>query len=312
MARKTWDGPSYGQHSKRKKKSLFQRFVLLGVLLCLGYAFVTAGLVWYLVGGSSAGLMTHPSAQGVDVAEVEFQTDDGLTLRGWYYPVEDRPVILMAHGRGGQRTQFSPLYNFIFRSCKLGFLVFDFRGSGLSDGFWNTGGVEETKDLEAALRWLVTERKYSYKDIGLVAYDMGALAALGLGRKLGRLGAVVLVAPTEPPIDRLRRTLGRYHVPLHPTATLALSVAKQLSGSSLQLPDPGAALRNLGGIPLLFVGGDQDWVAPPAYLRGLFHRVPGELKVIRIHKGVGHEELLGADHMAISRDIAEFLSVAFR
>ncbi len=303
--------PAYG-NKKPEKKSLLGRLVILGVVVCLGYVLGTAGIVWYLIGGSSTGLMTHPKTQGVDVGEVEFVNAEGMTLRGWYSPVKERPVILMAHGRGGHRTQFSPLYTFLFRSCRLGFLTFDFRGAGLSDGFWSTGGIREAEDLKAAIDWLVQKKNYSLKDIGIVAFDMGALAALRLEERLPKLGAIVLVAPSESPVRSLKRTLRRFYLPVHPTATIALAAARKLAGTDLDPKRPYPTLESLRNIPLLMVGGEEDQVSPPPFLRGLYQRIPGEAKTIRIHKGIDHAGLLSADHPSVTKDIAEFLSIAFR
>ena len=70
--------------------------------------------------------------------DVEFKTEDGVTLRGWLYlPDEARgrvPTIVMAHGYSAVKENYLDKYAEVYAAAGLGALVFDNRNFGASDG----------------------------------------------------------------------------------------------------------------------------------------------------------------------------------
>jgi alpha-beta hydrolase superfamily lysophospholipase len=70
--------------------------------------------------------------------DVEFKTEDGVTLRGWLYlPDEARgrvPTIVMAHGFSAVKENYLDKYAEVYSAAGLGALVFDNRNFGASDG----------------------------------------------------------------------------------------------------------------------------------------------------------------------------------
>jgi fermentation-respiration switch protein FrsA (DUF1100 family) len=70
--------------------------------------------------------------------DIEFKTNDGVTLRGWYYLPEGTeekfPTVIMAHGYSAVKEMYLDSYAEVF--CNAGFaaLVFDHRNFGASDG----------------------------------------------------------------------------------------------------------------------------------------------------------------------------------
>ncbi|HEV3340066.1 MAG TPA: alpha/beta hydrolase [Pirellulales bacterium] len=70
--------------------------------------------------------------------DVEFKTEDGLTLRGWHYvPTSDSgpfPTVVMAHGFSCVKEMFLDKYADVFVAAGLGVLVYDNRNFGDSDG----------------------------------------------------------------------------------------------------------------------------------------------------------------------------------
>ena len=146
---------------KPEKRGPIGRIVSILVLLCAGYIVLNAGICWFLIRPNSRGLLLEPRTRGVSVGEVEFQTADGVTLRGWHSEARDKPMVLLAHGRRSHRGQWRELYVSLYLQHGLGFFCFDFRGSGRSDGSTSTGGTKESLDLEAALDWLVETKGYA-------------------------------------------------------------------------------------------------------------------------------------------------------
>ncbi|HLB80172.1 MAG TPA: alpha/beta hydrolase [Dongiaceae bacterium] len=70
--------------------------------------------------------------------DIEFKTEDGVTLRGWLY-VPDRargrvPIIVMAHGFSALKENYLDRYAEVYAAAGLAALVFDNRNFGASDG----------------------------------------------------------------------------------------------------------------------------------------------------------------------------------
>ena len=70
--------------------------------------------------------------------DIEFNTEDGVTLRGWWY-LPDRasspvPTIIMAHGFSAVKENYLDRFAEVFSGGGLGALVFDNRNFGASDG----------------------------------------------------------------------------------------------------------------------------------------------------------------------------------
>jgi fermentation-respiration switch protein FrsA (DUF1100 family) len=70
--------------------------------------------------------------------DIEFKTEDGVTLRGWHY-VPDRaagksPTVVMAHGYSAVKEMYLDRFAEVFAAAGLACLVFDNRNFGASDG----------------------------------------------------------------------------------------------------------------------------------------------------------------------------------
>jgi uncharacterized protein len=70
--------------------------------------------------------------------DVEFKTQDGVTLRAWHYLPDQRsgkvPTIVMAHGFSAVKEMYLDKFAEVFATAGLGALVFDNRNFGASGG----------------------------------------------------------------------------------------------------------------------------------------------------------------------------------
>ena len=75
--------------------------------------------------------------------DVEFKTQDGVTLRGWHYLPDQRsgklPTIVMAHGFSAVKEMYLDKFAEVFAAAGLGALVFDNRNFGASGGEFAPG-----------------------------------------------------------------------------------------------------------------------------------------------------------------------------
>ena len=139
---------------RNERGQTFRRVITTLIFLAILYLLGSAGLTWLLVGGNYKGLMSDPRRSGVVVGDTHFKTSDGKTIDAWYAPHHSGLCVILAHGRREHRGQYTSLMTELFVRSSMGFLAFDFRASGKSDGFWSTGGILEARDLEAAIEWL--------------------------------------------------------------------------------------------------------------------------------------------------------------
>ena len=69
--------------------------------------------------------------------DIEFRTEDGVTLRGWHYrPARGGPwpTIVMAHGYSAVKEMYLDRFAEVFEAAGLAAIVFDNRNFGASDG----------------------------------------------------------------------------------------------------------------------------------------------------------------------------------
>jgi fermentation-respiration switch protein FrsA (DUF1100 family) len=70
--------------------------------------------------------------------DIEFRTEDGVTLRAWHYPAAGvegpAPLVVMAHGFSATREIHLAGFAEVFQAAGLGVLVYDHRNLGTSDG----------------------------------------------------------------------------------------------------------------------------------------------------------------------------------
>ncbi len=135
----------------------------------------------------------HPTDFGLEAKDVEFTTRGGdLKLRGWHIFGEAKQnTIIFVHGHGGDRAAGSSL-EIATKLWEQGFnlLLFDLRGSGLSEGERVSGGYFEQDDLLGAYDY-VLETETSSGKIGVLGFSAGAATAILGAAKEPDIQAVV-------------------------------------------------------------------------------------------------------------------------
>ncbi|MCT7368355.1 peptidase S15 [Mycolicibacterium llatzerense] len=133
--------------------------------------------------------------------DVEFPTDDGVTLRGWLFTPDGPgpyPAITMAHGFAGVKEH--GLERFARRFADAGFvvLVHDHRGFGASDGLPRNdiNPWVQIADWRRAISFLEGLPLVDPDRIGLWGSSYAGGHAIVLGATDRRLRAVVAQVPT--------------------------------------------------------------------------------------------------------------------
>jgi uncharacterized protein len=163
-----------------------------------------AGAIGYLsVSYIVAERFTHAARYHVDRAplvvapayeDVSFRTDDGLTLRGWYFRTGGDRAAIVVHGKdsnriAGENRTAEKIADFLIEE---GFdvLLFDLRGHGDSDGERFSLGYQERRDVAAAIEY-VSGRGVREDRVALIGISMGAGTVLQSLLLHPNVGAVV-------------------------------------------------------------------------------------------------------------------------
>jgi fermentation-respiration switch protein FrsA (DUF1100 family) len=101
-------------------------------------------------------MLANPSSLGRPFEDVQFMSEDGVKLHGWYFPASPGSkraswAIVHCHGNGGNISYRLDSYQALLETGVAVFAL-DYRGYGQSDG--RPGEAGTYKDAEAACRWL--------------------------------------------------------------------------------------------------------------------------------------------------------------
>lgn len=223
---------------------------------------------------------------------VEFFSADRVGLRGEILGGTQRgPIVIFGHGYRQRRRQGDDLAaGLLERGYSV--CLFDFRGSGASDGAFTTAGALEQRDVAGALRFL-EGRGIAKRRIAYVGFSMGASAGILASETLDGIAAAVFVAPYAEMLDtfdaRTRRFSG---LALEPSFSPALVMFRMATGVD---PSTIAPIDHIAGFmktPVLLIGGDRDWRAPVADLSRM-RSIAGDRPELIV--------IPGSDHYALSR-----------
>lgn len=120
-------------------------------------------------------IVATPSDLGLKFEDINFKTQDGTSLNGWFIPAENaKHTVLFCHGNGGNishRLDTISLYN----KLPLSVFIFDYRAYGKSTGVISEKGLYE--DVAAAWNYLTETRKIAPKKIIIIGRSVGGAIA---------------------------------------------------------------------------------------------------------------------------------------
>jgi pimeloyl-ACP methyl ester carboxylesterase len=191
---------------------------------------------------------------GADYEEVEFETSDGLTIRGWYIPSKNGAAVAVMHGSSGARIR--PLLHIqMLQANGYGVLAYDTRGHGESDGTTNALGWGAEKDAMAALEFLEAREDVGPGRVGLLGLSMGAEIALEMATKSDAAAAIVADGAGVRSVRELNSMEGSWSKYLTWPTVAGMSVGTAaLTG---ELP-PAALISSVDDInsPVLYISGN--------------------------------------------------------
>lgn len=138
-------------------------------------------------------LIRTPADIGLQYEDVNFNSDDGTRLHGWFLPAfisakeQAHGTILLLHGNAENiSTHIGSVHWLPERGFNV--FLFDYRGYGQSSG--NTSITGSHQDITNALRWLLNKPGIDPKRVIVLGQSLGgvlgsyALAQSGLSKKI--------------------------------------------------------------------------------------------------------------------------------
>lgn len=131
------------------------------------------------------------------VQDVNFKAKDGTQLDAWYVPAKANcPTIIFAHGNAGNIADRSHVVD-LFTKAGYGFLAFDYRGYGKSEGVPSEQGLYQ--DLEAASHYLENVKQIPLSQQIALGGSLGSSVVIDVATRLHFRAVVIYAVLTSAP-----------------------------------------------------------------------------------------------------------------
>ena len=237
--------------------------------------------------------------QPIRMDEFKIRNCEGYQIEGnVYYPTENDSTnfVIYLHTRGGCRLEGLFLEKVMLP--KMGLVLFDFAGSGYSEGEYITLGVKEAKDTKLIINYL--KQNYKVNKIVLWGRSMGAVTAIILAEDEANrslISGLIL----DSPFSSFKRMIHdvvttRMKIPtclINCLLYFVLKTVKKKTGVNLAKINPIDIVGNIK-TPGFFMVCKEDIIAKPDKVKDLyvtygckmkeFHLSPGEHQTSRDNK----------------------------
>lgn len=247
--------------AKKRRRRRIRWAIRVGVLLLLvGYL--------KLVGFDSKfyypnrTLYDRPEDFGLRHEDVRFETDDGLTLSGWFLPAAGEPqgIVVHFHGNAANITAHVGLVEWL-PLAGYHVLMFDYRGYGESEGRVTRAGT--IRDGHAAIDCALARPEARDLPVFVYGQSLGAAVAIVVAAERPEVAAVV----AESPFSSYRRIAA-----LHARRLVFFHwLARGLAGLAISDGhDPIDVVARLAPRPLLVIAAENDTICFPDSARELY------------------------------------------
>ncbi|MFL2940258.1 MAG: hypothetical protein BEU01_02010 [Marine Group III euryarchaeote CG-Epi4] len=192
---------------------------------------------------------------------INFTSRDGINLEGWYVEVnESSPVVIFVHGgyeNGKCKPEILLSASYLSKNNVNVFMI-DLRNHGhsevVSDYFYL--GQKEYLDVLGAYDWLIKDKNYNPKSIGIVSISTYSLATT-LAFDESEISAMWLDSPIIDFPLLVGNELERLGFP-RILASPAVTMGERLVGVNLEDRVPLEVASRAGERPMYLVHGDSD------------------------------------------------------
>jgi len=287
--------------------------------------------------GSSQAIGNHPEWRAIVHTPADFQltseivafsSTDGIPLKAWWLPAQSASEavaqsspsinIVMVHGRDMNRSGMIPRAAFLVRHG-YNVLDVDLRDHGESGGNYITPGSREALDILGAVAYLRQHGEHGR--IVAFGYSYGAVAALHAAAQSNDIAAVIADSAFISPDDVLKNVANHPGIPLRfkiglwfarlPLFDRSTNLMFRLrTGVKLDRKEVSAmaAVQRIRQQPVLFISGQDDWLAPTADTRRMFEAALTSHKRLLVISGAGHDSVYSVAPELYESGVLEFLA----
>ncbi len=238
---------------------------------------------------------------------VSFETDDGLTLRGWWLPQSNsNRVIVGFTGHRSVKHELLGIGSGLWRAGN-NVLLFDFRGRGASDAAPLSLAHKELPDARAAIRF--ARQRMPDAQLGVIGYSMGAAIAILIAATDPAIGAVVADSPFASIRDVLTHAYQRRRLPPRFLLELTDVINRWRYGYQFEAVRPIDVVAQIAPRSLFIIHGTADSLIPSSQGERLYEAA-GEPKELWLVENVIHCGAYFADRPRYVQRVTEFFDRA--
>jgi len=196
-----------------------------------------------------------PSNYGLDYEKISFKTSDDIQIKGWFITSkESNGTVIVGHGYPFDKGNILPVVKFLYPEYNV--LLYDHRYFGESSGWITTAGMNEVKDVEAAVAFV--KEKYEDKPIALYGFSLSAASMLMVDVEVNAIVSDSSYADLENMVRHIYKIFG----PLkYPFVKMTNIYARIFFGVHPREISPALAIKNKN-IPILVIHGEKDSQIP--------------------------------------------------
>lgn len=245
-----------------------------------------------------------PQNLGLVFENVAFQTEDGLTLKGWFVPAKEssNKTIIILHGYPAEKGDV--LSWAIFLHDQYNLIFFDFRYFGESEGGYTTIGWKEQKDLKAAVEYLKTRNDVDPQRIGVMGFSLGGAVAIMGSKDIPEIKAQVADSPFSSLDEMAEMLYKKFSILKRPLIWSTKQWTKLILKFDFSQVSPFEAAEVIK-TPLLLIHGNQDQQIPIENSRKIFSVAKDSAELWEVD-GADHGEAYFQEKELYEKKVLEF------
>jgi fermentation-respiration switch protein FrsA (DUF1100 family) len=285
--------------------------MLLLLILFIPLLFITV-LAWlgsnYLMARRPPDAIDLPENYGLRSEAAEFQSGDGLTLRGWYILADNSvKTLIICSGVNGSLDADVHVAPWL-HEAGFNVLLFNWRAHGQSEGEVVTLGFNERYDLIAAVEFVKSK---GAERIGVLGFSMGGTVAIATAAVYEDINALVVDSPFVTIVSAVAGGLierGLHEGLSYGLARLLLIAVCLRTQLNLFEIDLVRWISRVAPRPFLLMFGEQDVIVPKAESDLAFAHA-GEPKEMWRVPEAAHRDLQVRKPQEYRRRIVEFFTL---
>lgn len=260
--------------------------MLIFLVILLVPLLLIAAVAWlgsnYLLARRPPDKADSPANHGLTAGAAEFQSGDGVTLRGWYIPADNSvQTIIVCSGANGSLDADVHVAPWL-HEAGYNVLLFNWRAHGQSEGDVVTLGFNERYDLIAAVQFA---KENGAERVGVLGFSMGGTVAIATAAVYEDINAIVADSPFVFVLSAVAGGLIERGMPEGLSFLLArLFVTTACLRTQLNLYDIDLArwINRVAPRPLLLIFGERDVIVSPSEIDMTFARAGEPKEVWRV------------------------------